>query len=382
VKITRFRAAPQGRAGIMNNLHSLGIRLEKSGSYWVACWRTNSGRRKRKSLGSIAKTPKRLALAKCRELAALHITSPSTREAKKAPTLKTWLDEVEKLHPEWSESTCEIVATTGRLLIENLGSDIRIDRISRACAGRFRAWLAEPTAAEIFRSEATIRKYIRQAKSIFGEALRLDLIPLNPFDRQEASSIASKNWEYIDAAATAKIIDECPDDSWRHLVGLCRWAGLRRGEAIAASWSDIDWQARTIRVDAEKTGAERFVPLEPRLYSMLAKGFEAAPEGSGAVCSVPALNLNRNLERIIKRAGVPAYARAFHTLRKNLETDWLEQYPVADVCKWLGHSPTVSMKHYHQTRPESIRKVTGEVSENEALRAEIEQLKAKLRQFA
>lgn len=51
--------------------------------------------------------------------------------------------------------------------------------------------------------------------------------------------------------------------------------------------------------------------------------------------------------------------KPMHTLRKSLESDWLAKYPIADVAAWLGNSPTVAMKHYHQTVGETMRSVTG-----------------------
>jgi len=71
-----------------------------------------------------------------------------------------------------------------------------------------------------------------------------------------------------------------------------------------------------------------------------------------------------------------AWAKPYHTLRKNCETDWLAAYPVMDVCRWLGHSPTVAMKHYHQTTASTMRRAAGLVADPATeLEAEVRRLR-------
>jgi hypothetical protein len=69
-------------------------------------------------------------------------------------------------------------------------------------------------------------------------------------------------------------------------------------------------------------------------------------------------NYVRDAHVIMRRAGFE-WQKPMHTLRKSLESDWLAKYPIADVAAWLGNSPAVAMKHYHQTVGETMRSVTG-----------------------
>jgi hypothetical protein len=99
----------------------------------------------------------------------------------------------------------------------------------------------------------------------------------------------------------------------------------------------------------------QLVPIVPRLRAILQECFEVAPECITLV--VPrfqdmAANLRTYAHRIIERAGLTVWPKTFQNMRSSRETDWLKTYPVANVGQWMGHSPTVSLKHYAQALPE------------------------------
>lgn len=58
-------------------------------------------------------------------------------------------------------------------------------------------------------------------------------------------------------------------------------------------------------------------------------------------------------------AGLPRFAKPFHSLRKALESEWLAKHPTMTVCKWLGHHPVVAARHYHQSTDAELAAVTG-----------------------
>jgi len=62
------------------------------------------------------------------------------------------------------------------------------------------------------------------------------------------------------------------------------------------------------------------------------------------------INLRATFERTITRAGLKPWPRPFQNLRSSRATDWCEQYPIADVTRWLGNSPTNALKHSIQAR--------------------------------
>jgi integrase len=60
----------------------------------------------------------------------------------------------------------------------------------------------------------------------------------------------------------------------RPLVTFLYWCGVRLGEALQIDWSQVDLDAKTIRLEDEqtKTGDPRIVPLPDVLIAMLKKG--------------------------------------------------------------------------------------------------------------
>ena len=51
-------------------------------------------------------------------------------------------------------------------------------------------------------------------------------------------------------------------------------------------------------------------------------------------------------------AGLTPWQKLFVNLRSSRETELLAVFPVADVCRWFGHSPAVAARFYAQARTE------------------------------
>jgi len=56
--------------------------------------------------------------------------------------------------------------------------------------------------------------------------------------------------------------------------------------------------------------------------------------------------LIRPVRRIWARAGVDQGQRLWQTLRSSCEREWATAFPQYAVSKWIGHSITVSGRHY------------------------------------
>lgn len=330
------------------------------GKYWAAEYRDSAGRRKYRGLGAKDETPKREALRRMADFQATLVIQPGIRDADGRTTLGAWCARYLAIRTDLAESTLVMAQDTIGRLKEHFGEDCRMDRITPARATDFHNWLKirpnrrkTRSDAPGLISEASVARYIRDAKGIFTRAVREHIIAANPFAHVDAGGGgASEDWQIIDLAHLDKILAACPSAPWRCLFALCRLAGLRLGarggEALGLTWGDVDWDRRTMLVWDQKRGRQRIVPIQPKLYGILRESFEAAPDGSTEVCTMSGNNLHRNALAIIKAAGLPAYSKPFHTLRKNLETEWLEAHPLPTVCKWLGNSPAVAMKHYHR----------------------------------
>jgi integrase len=234
-------------------------------------------------------------------------------------------------------------------------SETFLRKITVDDAANWRAWLTEQGL-----SEATVRQHCRNAKTMFNEAVERDLIDKSPIRRLKSGILASDNDHYVTPDHTERILDACPSLQWRVLFGLARLAGLRvPSETHLLEWNDVDWYRSRMTVRSPKTehhpGKEqRAVPITPRLMMILREAFEAAEPGQELVVTKSRNNLYRGLETIVKRAGLTQWPDAFQALRRSCEVEWASEYPQFAVSQWIGHSITVSGKHYANSVPDEL----------------------------
>ena len=169
--------------------------------------------------------------------------------------------------------------------------------------------------------------------------------------------------------------------------------GLRRSEALALRWDDVDTDAGTLRIDeglvavskgsvwteAKNARSRRVIPLDAETMRTLAqrRRQQAAErlaagetwEDNDLITStidgraVLPRSLDRALEVLVRRAGLPRLTS--HGLRHTAATHMVhsardvgELRAVADV---LGHSPDMLMKVYAHALPESTRAVADRI---------------------
>jgi len=365
------------------------IRYQSNGAYWQIVYRDINGRRVVKSAGAKAKVSESAANRKCVKLAALFANTPSASVAGKSPPLSAWQGRYFALRErELAEGTLALHRDTFTRLREHFG-DPRLSKLTAAGCQGWVAWLRaearsrrKPLKGEqpgpLARS--TVSRHVRDAHVIFEYARRLGLVQVNPFADIGGVTSTATPWEHIDREHFRAVLQECPCDGYRRLMALCRYAGLRLGEALRLTWADVDMPGRFLRVvppgDMTETTKHRlrWVPIDSDLAEILS----ATPGGSeDFVVEVSHNNLHRKATAIVKRAGLPAYAKPYHTLRKCLISEWLSQgIPVTDVAQWMGHSVAVLEKHYARWLSSSAQRVTGQRNELDELRRENAKLRA------
>ncbi len=190
----------------------------------------------------------------------------------------------------------------------------------------------------------------------------------NPFVHLSGTSPKiDKDWHNVSHEDLQKLLGVC-DADWRALFALCRLAGLRRGEALRLRWADVDWNEHRLTIVPED-GREstkqrrRVVPIEQELHDILLEKFDQASDGQELVVNVNGANVDIMARRRIRWAGFEVWSKPFHTLRKNRETDWAQDYPQYVVAEWMGHSIDVSANHYLKVPQELYRKAAGSAAE-------------------
>jgi integrase len=210
-------------------------------------------------------------------------------------------------------------------------------------------------------SEAAIRTHCGNVKTMLGEAKRRKVIDTNPFDTLKSGPTPSKYTRYITPDEIQRVIDACPDAEWRLLFGLARYAGLRiPSESHRLTWADVDFERARLTVHSPKTERweghdQRVVPITPKLMTLLRERFETMPEGETPLVTIGGKGaVIRRVRRIWAKASVEPWARLWQTLRSSCEKEWAMTFPQFAVSRWIGHSITISGKHYANAVPDEL----------------------------
>lgn len=240
-------------------------------------------------------------------------------------------------------------------LVGHFGKDRALESITHADADEWRTSLAESGLAP-----ATVSKRVKVCKHVLAKGVRWGMVKANPLaDLRVGTMVNAERSHYVPRATVDAILAACPDDQWRAIVGLSRFAGLRcPSEITLLRWGDVNWERGRMSVRSPKTAgheghATRVVPIAPELRPILERLFDQAEPGTEAVVPKlrdPSINLRTMFGKIIARAGEKPWPRLFHNMRASCATDWVERFPNHVAAGWLGHSPMIAATHYLQTR--------------------------------
>lgn len=264
-------------------------------------------------------------------------------------------------------------------LEQHFGKDRMIASITPSEAEGFKRAMRDSGLAQ-----ATTSKFIKVARQVYRQAIKLKFVIESPFAEVTAGSQTNNaRLRFVSRDQIARVLDACPSNEWRLLVVLSRFGGLRcPSEHMALRWRDIDWDRNRITVRASKTAAHanretRIVPLFPEIAPYLRQAFEEATEGSEFVCTDhyrrAGVNLGTQLKRIIRRAGLEPWPRSWHNLRASAQTELSERFPLHVVCHWLGNTTAVAIQHYLSVRESDFAMALSPSSFGKALQNPVQQ---------
>ena len=236
-------------------------------------------------------------------------------------------------------------------LLEYWPPDTWIDTITLADSLELKANLSKRYA------EATIAGIVTVGKTIFNWAVAQKLLQESPFSGVERGSFENPDsLFYVPLAWYAKLLDACPDQTWRTLLALCRIGGLRNpSETLALRWGEINFETGKFQVTSSKTKryqgkGSRLVPIFPELREELDRQFEEAEEGGSPFVidrwRSTEKNMRTHFERIIFRAGLEQWPNLFQNLRVSRSNEILREYGPQIESRWIGHSSRVADQHY------------------------------------
>lgn len=255
---------------------SAGCRCEKSYEAFVYLAREDR---------KVRKTFPTLAAAKAWRADA---TVAANRGRLRAPSSETvaeaweaWLVRARAGHePNRSGNTYKPAALRGyersmRLRVLPAFGHVKLSAVTRADVQTFADSLTDDGV-----SASTVQNTLDPLRVLFRRALRRDLVAVDPTDGLELRRKRGKRDRIAAPAEAAELLAALPEDD-RALWACALFAGLRRGELRALRWTDVDLDARRIRVerewddregeldDAKSEAGTRTVPLVPQLVAEL-----------------------------------------------------------------------------------------------------------------
>ena len=215
---------------------------------------------------------------------------------------------------------------------------------------------------------SSVHRGFGMLRTAFSDAVRSDRIAVSPVRGIDLPKLASERLNPPTPAQVSAILDAAPEP-YEAALALCAFGGLRRSEALALRWSDVDLTERVLYVrqalsfvgreltfDRPKSrDSERAVPMAPQLVEVLqsAKADQAARRlrlGQGwkdldLVCdngTGSAMHPERlSQERFASSPAVSAFRARLHDLRHaSITVQLAAGVPLVVASKVAGHSST------------------------------------------
>lgn len=385
-KSTRRRSAGEGS-------------VYKTGSRWrgAISWTEPDGLRRRRVVSGRTQEEARAKLDAIRRELHLGVPVPKGRSLTLAEYLREWIEaERVRVRP----STWLVREQHVRLwLIPALGR-IALTRLTSADVERaLAAFLKEGRPGSGARarrrvvSPRTVTHIRTTLRIALHDARRQGLVALNAAADARPPRVPPAPITYLRVADVRRLLDATRDDEYGPLYALAVSTGLRQGELLALTWSDVDLAAGTltVRQALARTAEGGYAVAPPKtarsrrtiLLGSLAREALLRQRGrqdSWEAAAGPAWQNVRGLvftdelgrpldpghvtyvfQRALAAASLPRVR--FHDLRHTAATLMLaEGVPLAVIAEWLGHSGiAITAAHYAAIVPALYREAAGAV---------------------
>ncbi len=295
--------------------------------------------------------------------------------------------------PNLRTETRKLYDNTIRRLLDAFGDTV-LQQITPQTAARFIAEL-QPLNSKKPLSNWSRFRTLRNCRTMFAAAVEWNLLSVNPFKAVKRPKCVGQQWHYLTVQQYNALLDTV-SLRWRGFYALAYTAGLRLGEILNLTWSDVDLDSGEVIVRNRpatetlpgfnvKDADSRTIPIPQHTVRILAELFEQRPAGvpfcvlsgseyhtlrdkwirytkSGRAWTNRDAQNNtlKTFKRHVKQAGiVPVGTLAIHTLRKSCITNWTNTCTNPEtVRKLAGHGDiATTMKFYVQVTKEQKHEV-------------------------
>jgi integrase len=146
----------------------------------------------------------------------------------------------------------------------------------------------------------------------------------------------------------------------REIMVFALNTGMRQGEILNLQWQDVDFARGTLIVMKSKNGTRRTIPLNTKVFDLLAAKQSTSGASRGQVFRTPLGNelqvryLVREFCEARNRANIPDFR--FHDMRHTFATRLVQRgVDLYKVQRLLGHKTSTMTQRYAHHSPESLR---------------------------
>lgn len=206
-------------------------------------------------------------------------------------------------------------------------------------------------------AEATVYQELSLLRRMFNVARkRWKWLKENPVsDGDLQFSIGSRNARdrWLTVEEEQVLLLNATNPAWlRPLLIAALHTGMRRGELLALTWKDTDFEKRLVRVEKSKNGEKRSIPMSQTLYDTL-KAVKVR-NISGAVFPISTRSVRVAFAKVLEKAEITVFR--FHDLRHTFATRLVQNgVDLYKVQKLLGHKNIGMTQRYAHHYPESLR---------------------------
>ena len=99
-------------------------------------------------------------------------------------------------------------------------------------------------------SEETILHHHRLISSMLSTAVEWGVLFANPCDRTKPPKVTHKEPKYLDEKQAAVLLEVLEDEpmTYRTIIHMLLFTGMRRGELLGLKWSDVDFDNNILQV--------------------------------------------------------------------------------------------------------------------------------------
>ncbi|MFA6700739.1 MAG: tyrosine-type recombinase/integrase [Thiomicrospira sp.] len=203
---------------------------------------------------------------------------------------------------------------------------------------------------------------------IFNCAIRWE-VPLvkNPTDKIELYPENNKRERYISSEEAQRLflaLDASESKMLKFIVSMLLLTGARKNEVLQAKWSDFDFERRIWKIEFNKSGKTRHVPISDGVIALL----QSIPRFEGVEfvfpnpeTQLPYVHIFSSWDTARKRAGLPEVR--IHDLRHSFASFLVNSgRSLYEVQKILGHTQVKTTQRYAHLSQDSLVSAANEVS--------------------